>query len=278
MSQLTASAILAIGGPRARPPIAVGLVANLAWLDTFGISQPHRLAHFLAQCGEESDHFKTTREYASGAGYEGRHDLGNTRPGDGVRFAGRGLIQTTGRANYHSFTAWIRKSVPTAPDFETSPALLEQFPWALYSAVWYWTSHDLNRLADDNNIETITHKINGGFNGLGERIAMFTRAGLVLLGYSAVEVKRFQAESGLDPDGIAGKKTREAIFARLKALPAVPIAGAAAEHAPPLAPVPTEAPAIVRPPPAPQEPSRLPTPKPTFWELFLRFLRDLTGQ
>jgi hypothetical protein len=68
-----------------------------------------RQAHFLAQLAHESDGFRTTVEYASGAAYEGRQDLGNTEPGDGRRFKGRGLIQCTGRANYRAFTAsWAR--------------------------------------------------------------------------------------------------------------------------------------------------------------------------
>src|ERR1019366_756259 len=164
---LTVQSLISIGGPGASSVICGGIVADLAWLDKFGISQPHRLAHFLAQCGEESDHFHTLTEYASGSAYEGRADLGNTQAGDGARFRGRGLIEETGRYNARSFTVWIQGIIPNAPDFEAQPQLLATFPWALYSAVWYWTSHNLNVLADANNIIEITHKVNGGLNGLG---------------------------------------------------------------------------------------------------------------
>ncbi|APW46630.1 hypothetical protein [Rhodoferax antarcticus] len=66
----------------------------------YEIDTPQEFAHFLAQACHETDHFATLREYASGRGYEGRVNLGNTQPGDGVRFKGRGIFQTTGRANY----------------------------------------------------------------------------------------------------------------------------------------------------------------------------------
>src|SRR5512138_1577804 len=67
---------------------------------SYEIDTPHEFAHFLAQACHESDHFKTTREYASGKAYEGRTDLGNKYPGDGERFRGRGIFQTTCKGNY----------------------------------------------------------------------------------------------------------------------------------------------------------------------------------
>src|SRR5215469_9026868 len=68
-------------------------------LEKYEINTPLRVAHFIAQTCHESDGYCTTEEYASGAAYEGRRDLGNTEPGDGRLFKGRGLIQLTGRAN-----------------------------------------------------------------------------------------------------------------------------------------------------------------------------------
>src|SRR5690348_12889694 len=84
----------------AAPQIVDGIVAGQDYIAKGGIDTPLRLCHFMAQLAHESAHFGVTREFASGAAYEGRQDLGNTTAGDGKRYRGRGLIQTTGRANY----------------------------------------------------------------------------------------------------------------------------------------------------------------------------------
>lgn len=162
--------------PRAKPSIASGILESAHWLDQAEIVTPMRLSHFMAQTAQESDGFATTVEYASGAAYEGRRDLGNTRKGDGKRFRGRGLIQCTGRANYRAFTAWCRARGMDSPDFEARPETVAQFPWAFISAVWYWDWKGLNRLADKGDLRAITRKINGGTNGLADRQAYFRRA------------------------------------------------------------------------------------------------------
>src|SRR4051794_20111673 len=113
----------------AAPRIVAGIVDNQQAIAQGGIDTPLRLCHFMAQLAHESAHFGVTREFASGAAYEGRRDLGNTHDGDGRRYRGRGLIQTTGRTNYRQARDDIRKMVPTAPDFEEDPPELEEFPW-----------------------------------------------------------------------------------------------------------------------------------------------------
>lgn len=153
----------------------------------FDISTPVRQLCFLAQVGHESGSLFFTEELASGAAYEGRKTLGNTQPGDGVRFKGRGLIQITGRANY--------KAVGDALgiDLISSPTLLggknvnvctnEQLKNAVMSAGWFWNSRKLNAIADTINITKpidtgtnlanfilLTKKINGGTNGLNDRL------------------------------------------------------------------------------------------------------------
>lgn len=143
-------------------------------LARYAINTPLRVAHFLAQIGHESAGFNAVREYASGAAYEGRLSLGNTQPGDGVRFKGRGLIQITGRANYFAMS----KAFQT--NFIDQPTLLEQPKYACLSAGWYWNSRNLNELADGNFFVTITKRINGGVNGLADREARFLRAAKAL--------------------------------------------------------------------------------------------------
>jgi predicted chitinase len=72
-------------------------------MEEFEITTYLREAAFLAQLAHESGELRYMEELASGAAYEGRKDLGNTQPGDGVRYKGRGPIQLTGRANYQKY-------------------------------------------------------------------------------------------------------------------------------------------------------------------------------
>ncbi len=122
-----------------------------------------RICHCLAQLAHESDGFCTTEEYASGAAYEGRADLGNTEPGDGKRFKGRGLIQLTGRANYRTYGARV------GVDLESDPPAAAEPVMSLRIACEYWTDKKLNDHADNDDLMTITRRINGGLNGLDDR-------------------------------------------------------------------------------------------------------------
>jgi predicted chitinase len=142
--------------------------------DRFGINTPLRICHFLAQVAHESDGFNAQEEYASGADYEWREDLGNTQPGDGVRFKGRGLIQVTGRANY----AQISKDIGV--DYVANPTRLAALPDCVNSAFWYWNSRNLSALADQDDLRGITRRVNGGYNGLSERQGYLNRAKAVL--------------------------------------------------------------------------------------------------
>lgn len=154
----------------------------------FEINAPARMAAFLAQIGHESGRLAYTREIwgptPAQQKYEGRKDLGNTKPGDGKRFMGRGLIQTTGRANYRATHDGLNEALEGVPDFEQHPVALELPEWAALSAAWYWQSRGLNALADGGAFDAITRKINGGTNGSADRRALWAAAN-ACLGVSA---------------------------------------------------------------------------------------------
>lgn len=140
----------------------------------FFIDNPLRQAAFIAQTAHESGELRYVQEIASGAAYEGRKDLGNTQPGDGKRFKGRGLLQITGRHNY----SMLRSALGL--DVVEHPELLESPEGACMSAGWWWQTHGLNGLADAEDFERITRRINGGLNGQEARLVYYQRAKRVL--------------------------------------------------------------------------------------------------
>ena len=135
-----------------------------------GITSKNEVAAFLSQIGVESGNLKWTEELASGAAYEGRRDLGNTQPGDGVRFKGRGLIQLTGRANYTAFAKAMNR-----PDILQNPSIVSKDPMlAVESAIYYWNSRKgLRQAAQAGDIDKVSRLVNGGTNGLNDRRAYF---------------------------------------------------------------------------------------------------------
>lgn len=146
-------------------------LANLNYFGKgFCINTPQRWAHYLAQIAHESCELKYTKELASGKAYEGRKDLGNTKNGDGMRYKGRGLIQITGKANYEKYKAFCGYDVVLHPE------LLEKPFGAVKSSMWYWLKHDLNTLADKDDLKGITKVINGGLNGYEDRKKYLIRA------------------------------------------------------------------------------------------------------
>lgn len=182
-----------------------------------GISTPDRIAAFLAQLAHESAEYRYMAELADGSAYEGRTDLGNTQPGDGVKYKGHGPIQITGRDNHRAAGIYL------GIDAEATPTLLTRPEYGTASAVWFWTignkKVDLNLLADRGWFKTITRIINGGYNGLSDRRLYWDRNRALLglppinLDLEAASIAAFQAANGLAPDGVAGPKT----FAALKA-------------------------------------------------------------
>ena len=137
---------------------------------TAHIDTPQRICHFAAQISHESGGFKWLVELwgptPAQVRYEGRLDLGNTQPGDGRRYMGRGPLQLTGRANYRDTERRIGSPL------EAQPELASQIGVGSLIACDYWTTHGLNTLADRGGllaVRIITRVVNGGLNGLPDR-------------------------------------------------------------------------------------------------------------
>lgn len=179
-----------------------------------------RAAHFIAQMGHESGSLKFLEEIHDGSNYEGRKDLGNTQPGDGRRFKGRGIVQITGRYNYGRFSQWAHsKGLVNSPTFFVdNPAQVANPRWAFLVAAWYWSAErpNLNAQADADNLDAVTRSINGGTNGLADRRQRLARAkqlgdailptkgGTVGFNYYTVEPHATQLTRSFTP-GRAGK-------------------------------------------------------------------------
>jgi putative chitinase len=228
-------------------------------LPKYDITTDERIAGFVSQCAHESMDFtamsenlnyreetlnkvfpryfgpgkRNAAEYAKNpekiANYvymdEFRSSkLGNTQPGDGWRFRGRGLKQLTGRDNY---TRFAKDYGMTA---EEAAAWVETKEGALASALWFWKTNNLNPIADTGNVAALTKKINGGDIGLADRQARYAKAMAALGGKvsaaapvtTAVSetlrrgskgdaVKKMQAKLGLTADGDFGPGTETAL-------------------------------------------------------------------
>lgn len=229
-------------------------------LPKYDITTDQRIAGFISQCAHESMDFnamsenlnyreetlnkvfpryfgpgkRNAAEYARNpekiANYVYMDEfrtskLGNTQPGDGWRFRGRGLKQLTGRDNY---TRFAKDYDMTA---EEAAVWVETKEGALASALWFWNTNKLNPIADTGNVAALTKKINGGDIGLADRQARYTRAmaalggkitaaapaaaapsgGTLRRGSKGDEVKKMQAKLGLAADGDFGPGTEAAL-------------------------------------------------------------------
>jgi len=134
-----------------------------------------REAAFIAQLGHESADLRYMEEIANGSAYEGRKDLGNIYKGDGVRYKGRGPIQLTGRSNYKKYGALLKLDLENNPTIAATPEV------GFRIAVAYWTINKLNALADLGDMKAITKSINGGFNGLSDRLRRYEVAKIALI-------------------------------------------------------------------------------------------------
>ncbi len=151
-----------------------------ATMGKYGVITRLRMAAFLAQVGHESGQLQYVRELGNDK-YLSKYDtgslakrLGNTpeADGDGQIYRGRGLIQVTGRYNYEACS----EALFGDSRLLNNPELLEQPVYAAMSAGWFWQKEGLNSLADKADMLAITKRINGGTNGLDDRMAIYKRA------------------------------------------------------------------------------------------------------
>jgi predicted chitinase len=165
------------------------------WLPIYGMAARNRFLDFMAQVGHESVLFRHIEEIASGAAYEGREDLGNTEPGDGVKYKGRGPLQITGKANYRACSLYLFKDERLVEN----PELLEDPETGLRAALWYWKTNGLHIISDKpeswtrvvhhrdgtertyTRFQYLTLRINGGLNGLAERMMLRARAAAIFI-------------------------------------------------------------------------------------------------
>jgi len=174
-----------------------------ATLESYDITNRLRIAHFLGQTCEESAGYRTTEEFASGKEYEGRADLGNTQKGDGPRYKGRGLLQLTGRANYADYGKALGVDLVNNPTLAAQPAL------SLKIACEYWKRHNINADCDRDDVQAVTRKVNGGLNGLSDRIAFTQKAKAAVARLQAIALSG-AAASAAAPAGAASADTAAA--------------------------------------------------------------------
>jgi predicted chitinase len=187
-----------------------------AIMPMYEINSPLREAAFLAQIAHESGELKFWEEIwgptAAQKRYEPPSDLatrlGNTKPGDGKRYKGRGPIQITGRFNYRKYGALL------GLDLEGNPDLAATTQTGLQVAGEYWKSNGLNALADIPDFTTITKRINGGLNGLASRQKYYERAKQALgvgTSFGSFGVAALSAASPDDDSPLALPRGQEAI-------------------------------------------------------------------
>lgn len=245
--------------------------ALMAVMPKYGITTKRRVAHFVSQCAHESGDFRIMEEnlnYSEKAlnAVFGRYfgappkrnaaeyarnpekianyvymdefrskqgQMGNTKPGDGFRFRGRGLKQLTGRNNYTAFGKSIGMTAEEAAEYVATPK------GAVESACWFWDTNKLNKIADTDDVVLMTRRINGGKIGLEDRQKRYAAAikilggkvdlpevndkddddldigeiGVLRRGSRGEGVKIMQEALGIGADGVFGPGTERALKA-----------------------------------------------------------------
>ncbi|BAU13118.1 glycoside hydrolase, family 19 [Leptolyngbya sp. NIES-3755] len=163
LPNISVDRLLEIAPHASRAQVTSLLPHLLLTMGLYEITTPIRQAHFLSQLIHESGSFNYLEEIDPGDYLEGRTDLGNTEPGDGRRFKGRGLIQITGRSNYQACGEALGINLIEAP------TRLAEHDLACFSAGWFWSKNQINPHADRDDVERVTRIINGGLNGFDDR-------------------------------------------------------------------------------------------------------------
>lgn len=123
------------------------------------LDKPTAIAVLATVRVEATSRFAPIPEYASGWAYEGRADLGNTEPGDGPRYKGRGFVQITGRANYRTYGRLIGADLEADPDLALSPDIAARI------LVAYFAARDIPSMARRDDWLAVRRAVNGGLNG-----------------------------------------------------------------------------------------------------------------
>lgn len=164
------------------------------FLPLYGINTPERISMFIAQAGHESGQFKYVKEIWGPTPQQKRYErdfsapwtannptnklayeLGNDEVGDGNKYAGKGLFQSTGKANYRTLSPIMGLQLIKYPE------LLQQPEYAVQSACIFWSNKRLNQYADTGDIVTCTKRINGGLTGIGQRTSFYNKAKSILM-------------------------------------------------------------------------------------------------
>ena len=150
--------------------------------ELYGMNRKN-IAYFLGQCGHESAGLRYPVEIHDGSNYEGRQDLGNIYPGDGVKFAGTGWIQVTGRHNHQKFSDYLTKKGQFDPKIMEigKTYTSEKYPWSC-SGCW-WELNGMNQYTnDDPGVDRVGSRVNGRYlpNGYMDRRDYSERAFRVL--------------------------------------------------------------------------------------------------
>jgi predicted chitinase len=151
-------------------------------MQAYGVDTMLRTAAFIAQLAHESGELRFMEELWGPTAAQQRYEpesilatrLGNSEPGDGRRFKGRGPIQITGRSNYRRYGDLLSVDLVGQPELAAQPEV------AFSIAGLFWASNRLNELADAQDFVAITKRINGGTNGLADRQKYYERAKSVL--------------------------------------------------------------------------------------------------